>query len=119
MSLELFLYLVSVLYNVSGLCAILFVIGIISMVIYGCIYIFNFDEFYGEDEIKFKNNTVKVIKTISVAMAIMVPFSVLIPSKKTMYAIGFSHYAKQTQIPQKLLDLLNQKLDDALGGEKL
>lgn len=119
MSLELFLYLVSVLDNIGWLFGILFFVGIISLVLFGLVYMDCVDDYYGDKEDNFKDNTEKVVKKILVFMAIITPLSVFIPSKKTLYAIGLSHYAKQTQIPQKLMDLLNQKLDDALGGEKL
>lgn len=119
MSLEWFLYLVSVLGNINCTlvyCNVLSIAGLfgvwfVSAMIWDVSGTREFEEF------KPKRN--KVIKYLLITTVISSIFNVFVPSTKTIYAIGFSHYATQTQVPQKLLEVLNQKLDDALGGEKM
>lgn len=119
MSIELFLYLADILCNIdcySGLivciCAIAFiVIAILNFIIW------DMEDYEAYEEFKPRRN--KFIKCFSVIFIISSAISIFVPGKKTIYAIGFTHYAKQTDIPRKLLDLINQKLDDALNGEKL
>ena len=119
MSLELFLYLVSVLGNVSCACQLVVWLGVLGVVVGAFVSAMIWDTCGRESLDNFKEKRNKLVKVVVPIMSIAFALSILIPSKKTMYAIGFSHYAKQTQISQKLMDLLNQKLDDALGGEKL
>jgi hypothetical protein len=43
---------------------------------------------------------------------------VAIPSEKTMYAIAFAHYSKQSEIPAKVLKAIDVKLDEVIEGVK-
>lgn len=45
-------------------------------------------------------------------------FESLIPSQKTMYAMAFAKYSKQSDIPEKVLKVIELKLDDIIK-EKL
>jgi hypothetical protein len=43
---------------------------------------------------------------------------VFVPSKQTMYAIAFTHYSKQSEIPAKVLKAIEVKLDEVIEGAK-
>lgn len=119
MSLELFLYLVSVSGNIKCLAHGFTMLCVLALIVGSFISAMIWDTFRTEHFENFKIKRNKMVKVAVPLLVVSISLGALIPSQTTMYAIGFSHYAKQTQIPQKLMDLLNQKLDDALGGEKL
>lgn len=119
MSIEWFLYLISVLGNVSFLAHVLILICILCIIVGSFLSAMIWDTCQTEHFENFKIKRNKMVRVIIPLLFVSIALGTLIPSKTTMYAIGFSHYAKQTQIPQKLMDLLNQKIDDDLGGEKM
>jgi hypothetical protein len=63
------------------------------------------------------------IEWLSLAFSVALIFSsifsyIFIPSEKTMYAIAFAHYSKQSEIPAKVLKAIEVKLDEVIEGVK-
>ena len=107
MSLELCLYLIDVLGNLRVALLMVALLGIVVIIF---IYIEMYDV-YGEEINKYSLGWIKKLVIISLASF---SFCVLIPSPKTMYMIAGTNYLKQSDIPQKVRQLLDKKLEELL-----
>lgn len=111
MSIEMAIYLISVINSFQYILIIIFFIllslSILSAVV-GC----------NEKDDKEKKYVLKGAKNLFVmALLTLLPI-IFIPNKNEMYAMLTAHYLKQTQIPVKVESLLNKKLDDLINEIK-
>lgn len=115
MSIEWLLYLIDVLESLNG-CVVTF--SVISNIVL-MIFLAAFAIFYVENNLENKIKRFKDFSKVLVPIVIIsTTLSVLIPSKKTMYAIALAHYSKQSDIPAKVFKAIEVKLDEVIEGVK-
>ena len=113
MSIELVLYIIDILKNISTISGLLMVTSgliLLSILIILMLVIEN-DE---ESEKKLK----KISRKMFVIFIISTPICIFIPSEKTLYMMVGSKYLKESGIPKKVHELINQKLDKLLEKDK-
>lgn len=71
---------------------------------------------YMDDEEK--NSIYKYIKSLFISIFILIPLSVLIPSKESMYMMLSTSYLTNNHIPEKVSEIINYKLDSILKDMK-
>ena|SRR5690348_5407859 len=113
MSLELMLYLVDIL---GSLNVLLFISIVVVFSLF--LYIFlQFYPFYNNEEESFKY--IKFyIKRFGIILTVLLPIFILIPSTKTLHLIIGTNYLKESNIPAKVLKVLNNKLDQYIKKDK-
>jgi len=123
MSIEALLYLINVIGNLGDIFSVL--LGISLIVSIATFVFFAVNEctnaratsgWQKEDYINSKSASFKVFKISIPVLLISAVLGAIIPNEKTMYAIAFSHYAKQSEIPEKVLKAIEFKLDEVVKG---
>ena len=109
MNAELTLYTISILGNISNAIA---VIGVLSLLLLIFSLIMRCNEDFDDINIK------KYLKLSLILLAISVFVGILIPDQKTMYMMASTHYLKKSDIPSKVLEILNHKLDEIIKENK-
>jgi len=117
MSLELMLYLVDILASLN-------VLLFISIIVIFSLFLFIFFQFYpfyndfdNNKEESFKD--IKFcIKRFGIILTVLLPIFILIPSTKTLHLIIGTNYLKESNIPAKVLKVLNNKLDQYIKEDK-
>jgi hypothetical protein len=112
MSLELMLYLVDILGSLN-------VLLFISIVVIFSIFLFIFFQFnpYNNEEESFKYIKFYV-KRFGIILTVLLPIFILTPSTKTLHLIIGTNYLKESNIPAKVLKVLNNKLDQYIKEDK-
>lgn len=116
MSFELALYLINILQNVDALlCSLGVVIGFIGLMVLG-------ESSRARED---KESLTKTAKHLLVTAIALFTLSTMIPSEKTMYMILGSKITKNVisnpevqKISDKVLTILNQKLDELVKERK-
>lgn len=103
MNAELTLYAISVIGNIGELIALILLLFPIACIILIMV-----------NEKEFK----KYLKLILPFLAILLCIGIIIPDRKTMYMIASTHYLKKSDIPSKVLEILNHKLDEIIKENK-
>ena len=114
MSPEIALYLINLLSNVNLILVISLPIMILIIIIFLC-------SFSGEhDDICVKENCdhKSIFNKLMNITIILFLLWLLIPSEKTMYTIAATHYIKQSDLPAKVLTVINSKLDEVIANDK-
>ncbi len=113
MNVEHVLYWIDILSSAKMACAVfcicLVLIIPISFIIHSSIIHSSVDE---EDEKK----VMTAIILSSLLLVVSIFGCIFIPSEKTMYAIAFARYSRQSDIPQKVLKAIETKLDEVISG---
>lgn len=116
MSIEFFLYLVELVGKLSELCTILFVVSMVFGILWLVIWVLFLVGAEGHDEER------ELIfywhKIIFLSVFVLFWLFLLIPSQKTIYMMVGSSYLKNSEVPPKVHDLINKKLDEFLKGNK-
>jgi hypothetical protein len=111
MSLELILYLISIVIKLEILLLMLICISGFGALLTGVMY----TEAYGENS---KASLLKWFKTAIRVLIISVILLVFIPGEKTLYTIIGTYYLKQSDIPAKVVTIINDKLDELIAKDK-
>src|SRR5574338_1031100 len=121
MSIELAIYLVSLLGNIGVSSIVIFVLSLVSTIILTVGYfISSCDREFDEDTGKLVKKLFKISLSIFIVSLII---CVAIPSQKEMYVILGIHtikkaYTESPNIPDKAIKLLEKKLDELLEKDK-
>jgi hypothetical protein len=123
MSIEALLYLINVIGKFGDIFSVLTVISLIVSILVTVFFVINEGSnsraesgWQRDDYINFRFISLRVLKIFVPVLVLSSVFSVIIPNEKTMYAIAFSHYAKQSEIPEKVLKAIEFKLDEVVKG---
>lgn len=109
MSDELIIYLLGILPNIK--CGLDFIAGV-SFILFFIVGMLFFADYPGE------NNIIKKwVKIIIIIFSLSSILDILIPSNAILYALVGTHILKQTEIPQKVVTVLNKKLDDLIKND--
>lgn len=108
MSLNTALYLVNIIDNVNQGISIIFVLGIICLI--ACLIAYGLWSI-DQDEDCYPVNIVKILKKWWVLIVILIA-TIPIPSKSTMYLMLGSIYLEQSNLPRKVTQALELKLND-------
>ena len=114
MSLELCLYLIDVLEKITMFTSIIFVASAALFIGIICFVFFAEDDLSEEGKIELLG----LRKKSAIALFFSLSFCTFVPSPKTMYMIAGTNYLKQSDIPQKVRQLLDKKLEELLTIEK-
>ena len=107
MNLSTAIYLTELVDNINKSLTILFALGILAILISIPIYLCAVDA----DELEISKITKKILKKYWV-LILMLVISAPIPSKNAMYLMLGSSYLEQSNIPTKVSQALELKLDD-------
>lgn len=110
MSIESLLYFIDVSSNLND--AVL--VGSVSLAIISLISFMVSCMAKSDGDDKVSNDAWRVFKLSLKSFFVLCFFCIVIPSQKTMYAIAFAHYSKQSDIPAKVLQVIEIKLDDII-----
>ncbi len=122
MSISLIFYTISVLHNLDCFLGIL----IFSMFVIGGVTIIRFCITYAEaddsvwDRSKYlsvKGLIGKYIKPYFVTLGLVSLFNCFIPSSLTMYSLVGINYLSDSKIPDKVVHLVNMKLDEYIASQ--
>lgn len=114
--LVFWLYLIDLISNLETVLGIITAfsgIGLIILFIGYCI----FSTYPDENEKKILNNISHAKKPLFIIFLISIFIAALFPSKTTMYTMAGSHYLNKTDIPDKVIKILNNKLDDIIDSK--
>lgn len=115
MSAELWLYLISVLGNAN---VFLFGLSLLSFILHG---VFANDADYipyhfSDEERRLKRaRLMKEVNKWKCIFYITIVLLIIIPSQKTMYAMLTTNVMKQSDIPERVLNILDTKLSEYEG----
>lgn len=110
MNLETALYLTDILSNLSCLfyfCGTVVVLIGLLVGFWATLGLFNHNEL----DALFYSLKLIFLKIWPIWIAYLI-FIIAVPSKSTMYLMMGSHYLKQTDVPQKVMSILETKLDE-------
>ncbi len=122
MSISLIFYLISVLHNLDCILALF----IIFIVIVGLLVLINFFIRYADRdcsdryEQRFISTRDFVFKHVKCYVSILIAIcfiNCLIPSTLTMYSLVGINYLSDSKIPQKVINLVNLKLDEYIENQ--
>lgn len=110
MKIETLLYIINVIVNIDVFLAITF-ITFVSYIICSICFSYSKTDHFDETEKLIFNDKIKInIKLLFMAFIILF-INCFIPSEKTMYLMLSTKYIKNTDIPSKVLTIINNKLD--------
>lgn len=105
MSLVTALYMIDLISRVNiGLRILTFLVGLILFICFIAYFHIEKEDF----KVKLAK---KLAKKLVIAFLCLVIAIFFIPSERTVYLMASSHYMTQTGIPEKVLKVLNEKLD--------
>lgn len=112
MSLASLIYLVDFLSNLNGALSLILGIILTALAILGVLSSF----LYAEEDMHEQLNKLwfSVLKK-SYIVAIIFGLLIVIPSKQSMYLMLGSKYLKDSNVPAKVYDILNLKLDSMIN----
>lgn len=110
MTLTTALYLTEIIKNFNDSLSIIFWLGLFIFLLCGVAYLFCLDE-WNDTENKYKPIYLKIVKKYWVLIPLLI-VSIPIPSTKTMYLMLGAHYLQETNLPKKVSQALELKLDE-------
>jgi hypothetical protein len=121
MNLEIILYLINLASNIQIVLIVSSIFGLSLFGLYICTYISLYtDSIISIKELEDDHSIFnkKIRNRFSIILVCIISIATLMPSERIMYLMASSHYMKQTDIPQKVLKILNNKLDEMLEDKK-
>lgn len=112
MSAELWLYAISVLHNFDLVSGILFWMSFGTIIILS-LSLFAIDaEYECNSKLRTLSRINRTRKNLIIIMLISLPFVLLVPSQKTMYAMLATNVIGKSDIPQRVLNIIDDKLKE-------
>lgn len=120
MKIEWLLYFIDVLSSLGEIfgciSAILCAFFIFSLI---CLFVIKANQIEGwEEDIQNISLCKKCCRLFLLFLIPSLIFAIFIPSKKTIYTMALAHYSKDSIIPQKVLQVIEVKLDDIIKDAK-
>lgn len=114
MSVATILYLISVLDSLDNLVGLIIGLIVVGIPVAAIIIVTNVD-----DDTK-RLTTLKYLygKSIVITLIFLCLIAVLIPSERTMYLMVGGSYLQRSNIPSKVEQVINEKLDQYLQDER-
>lgn len=111
-SAELWLYAISVLHNFDLVSGILFWMSFGTIIILS-LSLFAIDaEYECNSKLRTLSRINRTRKNLIIIMLISLPFVLLVPSQKTMYAMLATNVIGKSDIPQRVLNIIDDKLKE-------
>ncbi len=122
MSISLIFYTISVLHNLDCFLGIvifsMFIIGLITTIRFCITYAEASDSDWDRQKyMSVKGLISKYIKPYFVTLGAVSLFSCFIPSTLTMYSLVGINYLSDSKIPEKVVQLVNLKLDEYIASQ--
>lgn len=114
MSPALIIYLIELIDNFGTLLAIIFILTMVAIVVLGMSWYMAWDN----DDEDMRHNLKKWIKIVGTLLAAVSLLGLVIPSKNSMYLMASAHYLNNSDMPHKVLEVLNSKLDEMISTKK-
>jgi len=117
MNISIVFYLISVLHNIDIAFSILITIMIIIGGVLTFVFLLKYSDMdcgdrYMKNFLSFKEFLARHIKTYFMILVPVIFINCLIPSSLTMYSMIGMHYLSDSKIPQKVVNLVNLKIDE-------
>lgn len=115
MSIEWFIYFADILPNIGGFLGFICGVGMLVLAV-----VSGFMATYASDNDEPIFSFLRQNKVFKILAALIFCgfLSLIFPSQKTMYLMLGSHYLKNSNMPAKIEQVLNKKLDEYLDEEK-
>jgi hypothetical protein len=121
MSAATVIYLISLLSNLDLAFSIVFWFLVLGVIAISISYL-AVDERTSEIEKEVRDLRLRQAKKVALIALAVLSLNVLVPSEKTMYLMVGAHFFEQSELPPKVLEIINLKLDsiksDLLTEEK-
>lgn len=117
MTIATCLYLVEVISNMDCIFSLTLFISIIIMLVAAAAWLFTLDSYFDSEHARITTG-IKVASRKWWAFALLLLINIAIPSKNTMYLMLGSSYLSTSNLPNKVSQALELKLDDVIDQLK-